>query len=49
MTEKESSDTVDKRTKVVSFNKVNCELFYPDHKENKNTTCLVNKMDVEVA
>jgi hypothetical protein len=49
MTEKKSSDTVNKATKVVPFDKVNCELFYPDREENKDTTCLVTKMAVEVA
>ena len=49
MTKKRSSDAVNKKTKVVSFDKINCELFYPDCKENQDTTCLVNKMAVEVA
>ena len=49
MTEKKSSDTVNKKTKVVPFDKVKCEPFYPDRKENQDTTCLVNTMAVEVA
>ena len=49
MTEKKSSDTVNKKTKVVPFDKINCELFDPDRKENQDTTCLVNKMAVEMA
>ena len=49
MTEKKSLDTVNKKNKVVAFDKVNCELFYTDHKENQDTTCLGNKMDVEIA
>ena len=49
MTDKMSSDAVNTKTKAVPFDKVNCELFYTDHKENQDTTCLGNKMDVEIA
>ena len=47
--EEKQGKVVDGRAKVLPYDRVNAELFYPSRKENKDTTPLVVKMAVEVA
>ena len=49
VTEEKQTDAIDGNSKVLQFDMINCELFYPDREENKETTDLVIKMAVETA
>ena len=47
--EEKQTTTVDGSARVLPYDKINAELFYPTREENKQTTTMVLKMAVEVA
>ena len=47
-TEDKQTTAIDGKSRVLPFDKLNCELFYPTRKENKQTKSLVQKMAKEV-